>query len=252
MNSELPTFTESDLHAYVDERLDPARRAQIEAWLEANPEAAERVRAYRQQNALLHAAFDGVLEEPVPERVQRPRTARWGWMNYGGLAASLVLGVALGWLVRGESHRELPLSMVLPKQAALAHVLYTPEVLHPVEVGADQEEHLVKWLSKRLGVNVQPPQLQSAGFTLEGGRLLPGEDGPAAQFMYRDSAGLRLTLYLRTGLHDNRETAFRYAKEDAVSVFYWVDGSTAYALSGELDRERLLNVAQAVYKGINP
>ena len=67
-----------------------------------------------------------------------------------------------------------------------------------------------------------------------------------------DTAGLRLTLYLRTGLHDNRETAFRYAKEDAVSVFYWVDGSTAYALSGELDRERLLNVAQAVYKGINP
>ena len=252
MNNEPQSFTENDLHAYVDQRLDPARRAQIEAWLETHPAAAERVRAYREQNELLHAAFDGVVEEAVPERVQRPRTARWGWMNYGGLAASLVLGVALGWLVRGESQRELPLSIVLPKQAALAHVLYTPEVLHPVEVGAEQEEHLVKWLSKRLGVNVQPPHLQSAGFTLEGGRLLPSDDGPAAQFMYRDSAGLRLTLYLRTGLHDNRETAFRYAKEDAVSVFYWVDGSTAYALSGELDRERLLNVAQAVYRGINP
>ncbi len=252
MNTQPPTFTENDLHAYVDQRLDPARRAQIETWLSTNPDAAERVRAYREQNELLHAAFDGVLEEAVPERVQRPRTARWGWINYGGLAASLVLGVALGWLARDESQRELPLSIVLPKQAALAHVVYTPEVMHAVEVGADQEAHLVKWLSKRLGVNVQAPQLQAVGFTLEGGRLLPGEDGPAAQFMYRDSAGLRLTLYLRTGLHDNRETAFRYAKEDAVSVFYWVDGSTAYALSGELDRERLLNVAQAVYKGINP
>ncbi len=252
MSTELPTFTDADLHAYVDQRLDPARRAQIEAWLEGNPAAAERVRAYREQNELLHAAFDGVLEEPVPERVQRPRSARWGWMNYGGLAATLVLGVALGWLVRGESQRALPLSIVLPKQAALAHMVYTPEVMHAVEVGADQEAHLMKWLSKRLGVKVQAPQLQAVGFTLEGGRLLPGEDGPAAQFMYRDTAGLRLTLYLRTGLHNNRETAFRYAKEDAVSVFYWVDGSTAYALSGELDRERLLNVAQAVYKGINP
>lgn len=70
--------------------------------------------------------------------------------------------------------------------------------------------------------------------------------------MYRDAMGRCLTLYLRTDLRDNRETAFRYAKEDAVSVFYWVDGSTTYALSGELDRERRLNVAQAVYKGINP
>lgn len=252
MNDHVPPITDNDLQAYVDQRLDPARRAQVEAYLELNPDDAERVRAYRQQNDLLHAAFDGVLEEPVPERVQRARPTHWGWMNYGGIAATLVLGVALGWMVRGESSRELPLSIVLPKQAALAHVVYTPEVLHPVEVGAEQEEHLVKWLSKRLGTNVKAPQLQDAGFTLEGGRLLPGENGPAAQFMYRDNAGLRLTLYLRTGLHNNEESAFRYAKEDAVSVFYWVDGSTAYALSGELDRERLLNVAQAVYKGINP
>lgn len=252
MNDNIPPITESDLHAYVDQRLDPVRHAQVEAYLIENPDDAERVRAYRQQNESLHAAFDGVLEEHVPERLLRARPTRWGWMNYGGLAATLVLGVALGWMVRGESSRELPLSIMLPRQAAMAHVVYTPEVLHPVEVGAEQEEHLVKWLSKRLGTNVTAPQLQAAGYTLEGGRLLPGEEGPAAQFMYRDNAGLRLTLYLRTGLHNNDESAFRYAKEDAVSVFYWVDGSTAYALSGEIDRERLLNVAQAVYKGLNP
>ena len=38
----------------------------------------------------------------------------------------------------------------LPQRAALAQAVYEPEVLHPVEVGAEQEAHLVKWLSKRL------------------------------------------------------------------------------------------------------
>ena len=55
---------------------------------------------------------------------------------------------------------------------------------HPVEVGADDEQHLVNWLSKRLGVKVRAPKLDDAGMSLVGGRLLPGENGPVAQFMY--------------------------------------------------------------------
>ena len=252
MNDIIPPITENDLHAYVDQRLDPARRAQVEAYLEATPDAAERVRTFRQQNELLRAAFDGVLQEEIPARLTRPPHVKRRWYDYGAVAATLVLGVTLGWLMRGESFSEEPFTVALPRQAAIAHVVYTPEVLHPVEVGADQEDHLVKWLSKRLNTSVTAPQLQSVGYALEGGRLLPGEDGPAAQLMYRDTAGQRLTLYIRTGLKGNTETAFRYAKEDAVSVFYWVDGITAYALSGEMDRERLLNVAQAVYEKLNP
>jgi anti-sigma factor RsiW len=135
----------------------------------------------------------------------------------------------------------------LPQQAAIAHVVYSAEVLHPVEVGADQEAHLVKWLSKRLGNEVRPPDLNQAGFQLVGGRLLPGSDGPAAQFMYQDAKGLRLTLYVRTHAPDARDTAFRYEKSDRVGVFYWVDGPLGYALSGELDRARLLDVAKLVY-----
>ncbi|MBC7211809.1 MAG: anti-sigma factor, partial [Pseudomonas sp.] len=32
--------TEHELHAYVDERLEPARRVEVEAWLAANPQEA--------------------------------------------------------------------------------------------------------------------------------------------------------------------------------------------------------------------
>src|SRR6185312_11907936 len=84
---------------------------------------------------------------------------------------------------------------VIARRAAIAHATYSPEVRHPVEVGADDEQHLVNWLSKRLGVKVRAPKLEEAGMSLVGGRLLPGESGPVALFMYQSQNGRRLTLY---------------------------------------------------------
>jgi anti-sigma factor RsiW len=134
----------------------------------------------------------------------------------------------------------------------MAHAVYSPEVRHPVEVGADQEEHLVRWLSKRLGASLKIPHLAPQGYALVGGRLLPDERGPAAQFMYQDAKGQRLTLYVRVSNDVRAPTAFRFAQENGVGVFYWLDGRLGYALSGETDRNELLRVADAVYQQLNP
>lgn len=125
--------------------------------------------------------------------------------------------------------------------------MFTPEVRHPVEVGADQEAHLAAWLSKRLGTPLHPPQLGSAGFNLVGGRLLPGNQGPVAQFMYQDEAGRRLTLYISSEPHSGGDTAFRFAREGQTGVFYWVDNRLAYALAGDLERTILVPIASLVY-----
>jgi anti-sigma factor RsiW len=140
----------------------------------------------------------------------------------------------------------------LARLAATAHVVYAPEVRHPVEVTADQEEHLVGWLSKRLGTTLKAPKLSSLGYELVGGRLLSGPQGPVAHFMYQDGRGQRLTLYVSGQRGEPRDTAFRFSQEDRVSVFYWVDGNFGYALSGEIKREQLLKVADVVYKQLNP
>ena len=79
-----------------------------------------------------------------------------------------------------------------------------------------------------------------------GGRLLPDLGLPAAQFMYEDAGGRRLTLYIRkeTGL-DN--TSFRFCEKDGLGSFYWIDRPLAYALAGRLAREELMALADAVY-----
>ncbi|MGB0127947.1 MAG: anti-sigma factor, partial [Rhodocyclaceae bacterium] len=141
-----------------------------------------------------------------------------------------------------------PVAASLPRQAAVAHAVYVPEVRHPVEVGADQEAHLVGWLSKRLGMKLYPPRLEEAGYRLMGGRLLPGESGEVAQFMYENEAKNRLTLYVQPQSAQAADTTFRYARENGIDVFYWIDGRFGYALSGNTGREDMLRLATLVYR----
>ena len=244
--------TDADLHAYADGQLAPARRADVDAWLAQRPADMARVLDWRAQNAALHALFDAVLTEPVPLRLH-PR-ARTRWPALRSVAAALLIGVvgaSVGWSARAwrdaDAAPQQLAARALPHQAALAHAVYTPEVRHPVEVGADQQAHLVQWLSKRLGTALRPPLLTKQGFELVGGRLLPGEGGPVAQFMYSDSSGQRLTLYVTREQGQNRDTGFRFAQEGSVNVFYWIDGKFGYALSGGVPKADLAAVATTVY-----
>jgi anti-sigma factor RsiW len=171
--------------------------------------------------------------------------AALAWFAVGGIA---------GWYVHefNPADKAAPEMPVWAQRAAVAHAVYAPEVRHPVEVTADQETHLVAWLSKRLGTSLKVPHLESAGYGLVGGRLLPGEEGAVAQFMYQDAKGQRLTLYVRTNMEQNKESAFRFTQEGNVRVFYWIDRRLGYALSGEISKDDLLRVAMAVHQQLNP
>jgi len=257
--NELPV-TESDLHAYADGLLPRERMAEIEAYLAARPAEASRVITFQAQNAALHVLFDPVLGEPVPARLmERARTSSWQLQRYAaGLLIACASGAA-GWFLHGANELDLRLARspaadhlalqaaAFAHQAAIAHVVYSPDLRHPVEVGADQEAHLVAWLSKRLGTPIRPPRLSKLGYELVGGRLLPGQSGPVAQFMYHDAGGKRLTLYVSTEQSQNTDTGFRFSEQGPINVFYWIDGTFGYALSGGVDRATLSRLADAVY-----
>jgi anti-sigma factor RsiW len=208
---------------------------------------------YADQNALLRRQFDTVLTEPIPARMYMKRPA---WHSQARAAALVALGIGIGLGLPMLRHSAAPSPAVaatpLPERAARAHLVYSPEVRHPVEVDAKEQDHLVKWLSKRLGLQLKIPMLAGEGFELLGGRLLPGPDGPVAQFMYQEGSGKRLTLYVTRRNRADAVTAFRFAQEGPISVFYWVDRDCGYALSGELDKPALARVASLVYKQLEP
>ena len=265
--------TEAELHAYVDRQLTPERAAEVAAWLAHRPEEAARVHAWEDDRRALRALFDPVLDEAVPPALGQAARRPVPGFGRPALAAAaallLVLGAAGGgWALRGA--HDAPLLAAAPRandfaaRAALAHAVYAPEVKRPVEVDGAHEDQLVTWLSKRMGAAMRAPHLQALGYSLEGGRLLPGEHGPVAQFMYRDEAGRRLTLYvsnetpanpggatradLRVADAQRVDTAFRFASEGAVNVFWWTDGPFRYAITAAADRAALTQVSAEVYR----
>lgn len=251
MTNSIP---ENEIHAYVDDAMPATARERFETKLPDDAEAGERVRAYLQQNQAMHAAFDRVLTEPHTLRL--PTARRGGWQSGPlPLAAALAIGVGIGLLARDlvTAHRA-PMA-TFAQQAALAYAAYTPEVRHPVEVPAQEEQHLVAWLSKRLAVPLHAPRLDSAGYRLLGGRLLPASngasEGPVALLMYENAKGNRLSLLVRREA-DNKDTAFRFTEENGTRVFYWIDGPCGYALAGDVDRDELARLSRLVYKQLNP
>jgi anti-sigma factor RsiW len=252
------------LSAWVDGELDasPEQRQQVEAWLREHPQDAARVRQWAADRDALRERLAPLLGEPVPPRLRalvlgQAEPAQRRWLQAAMAAGLLLTGGVIGALL-GRHWRDAepagPLAAASApangsgwvQRAAYAHSVYVPEPRHAVEVKA-QEEHLARWLTRRIDLPVKLFDLRDQGFELVGGRLLPDGPGKSAQLMYQDAQGTRITVYLRKP-DQATEAAFRYEQQGDVGLFYWVEAGAGYALVGALPKERLLALAQEIYR----
>lgn len=279
MNAHTSFVTDDELHAFVDGQLAPERRAAIDHLLQQQPSVAARVTAWQAQRDALRQMHLDLLEEPVPVPLLQAMDAsaarageRAAWPRWGGMAAGFVIAFAAGWLLNAQwtvartptlakastaTPVLAPVSHEFVHAASVAHAVYAPEKRHPVEVAAAEQQHLVQWLSKRLDRPLKVPDLSSEGYSLVGGRLLPGDEGARAQFMFESPAGERVTLYIgalsatATAGANGAETAFRFASDGPVPSFYWIDHGFGYAIAGKLSRETLMKLATVTYRQLS-
>ena len=251
--SKLP-ITDDDLHAWADGQLAPERRTAVEQAMARDASLANRAADIQRQNAWLRNGLDAALHEPLPQRLldaarmpAKPAPSHWRLMAIAASVALLAVGLAGGWYARDAVLERAGTPTTFARQAALTHALYAADANRPVEVWASEEKRLVTWLTKRLGFAVHAPDLNSFGYALVGGRLVAGNEQPTALFMYENAAKNRLTLQARKQAPGTSETAFHYAIEDGVGVYYWIDEQCGYALSGTLDRAQLLAIGRLVY-----
>jgi anti-sigma factor RsiW len=254
MNSN-NAMTETDLHAYVDGHLGEADRLRVEAWLADHPEDRTRIEEWQAQARLLRSTFapyetgrdnDRLLLKAAPRR--------WAPVLMRTAAACLIFtaGAVAGQFLPQMRSTPLPSSPLtetvdISAQSKSAYLIYASEVRHPVEVGADQQQHLGTWLGKRLGAPFTIPDLTSIGFDLVGGRLVPVSNRPGAMLMYQNKAGQRVTVLIGHN-PDNRETSFRLASADGIETFYWIDNGLGYAVSGEVAKADLQKIAEECYR----
>jgi len=265
-------LTEDEIHSLVDSQLSPAERATLQVRLEQDDSAKATLAKWHQQRSALRGLYQGIEDEALPAPLlaaahqaissQQSINAWWRW---GGMAAGVILAFSIGWIASSTWHGDGQVGATSPalakaqaeqafaRQASFAHVVYAPEVRHPVEVSAADQAHLIQWLSKRLGRPLKVPNLSDQGFELVGGRLLPGDAGARAQFMFQNTAGTRITLYL--GAVDKvlaagraQETGFRFSADGPIPDFYWIDQGFGYALAGPVPHADLMKLAEAVYR----
>jgi len=247
-------FTDRDMHLALDGELPVDERADFEAWLAASPEVAARYSRLAEDGNRLRAALAGVADEPLPpalaklvagERSTRSRLP--SWRAAAAAAAIFVIGGASGYLLGtgqlgiGASARDH-----LTGKAIAAHEAFATVDAHAVEVSGKDRDYLVGWLSKRVGLQVVAPDLAAEGFELLGGRVLPTEKGTAAQLLYQDGEGARVSIYMTAeGAAKARGT---YDEDGSTRAIYWLDEGYGCAIVGTLPQERLTGVARDAWK----
>ncbi|MBL0374399.1 anti-sigma factor [Rhizobium sp. KVB221] len=241
------------LHAYVDGQLPDGDIARVEQWLADHPDDQARLLEWQAQNNSIKSMFapyqralanDATLLK-TPEAAP---TRRWS-TSVALAAASICLfaaGALTGYLAAPS--RELPVHEASVRdEASSAFLIYASEVRHPVEVRADDKDHLVAWLGKKLGHKLSAPDLSGLGFSLVGGRLVPANGKAGALLMYEEASGKRLTVLIGQS-QENAVTSFRFAANGPVETFYWIDDKLSYAVTGEIPRDLLRRVADTCYQ----
>lgn len=256
MSEPLLSVGEEELNGFIDGQLPPERRAAVERYLAAHPDAARRVATDIAHRQALNAAFAAYSTQPLPPELNlnrlveerlRTRSGKW-WQIAAAIVLSLGIGGAGGWLLHTSPtpNRDALAMAALEHQALASHAVYSPDRRHPIEVTAAERDHLAQWLSNRLSRPVSPPDLSGFGYHLIGGRLLATEQGnPAALFMYEDVDGHRMSLVMRPMATDLRVPIAQWDRND-VNACSWIDKGLGYAILGPVPNDELDRMAHQI------
>ncbi|WP_434519209.1 anti-sigma factor family protein [Pseudomonas sp. NFX1] len=244
--------SEDELHAYVDERLAPGRRAEVQAWLTANPQQAARVEAWRSDARRLRAALAGLGEQPgaaqldlgqLRLRLRQRRQRRWA--SAAVLLLALGVGGMGGWQVRDATLARVDLPMA---DAVQAHRLFAGS--EALDIQASDPTQLREWLGRHFNRVGQLPDLAGYGFRPVGARLLSNEQGPAALLVFQDGRGERISLFMRSPSEHYQRMPDGQRVDGQLEARYWSHGAYNFALVSAADDTRGAGVGAALRLGL--
>lgn len=249
-------FTERDIHMALDGELPEEERADFQSWLSATPEMKARSLRFEADRARLRNSFAPVIDEPVPDRLtglvtgeaKRRSAGLPSWRMAAAAVLLLAVGAGGGYLASiGGIGVETQSEEALAEDAIAAHTIYAAEQRHAVEVGANDKDHLLSWLSKRTGLTLTSPDLSAEGFHLVGGRLLPAGQTTAALLLYEDAKGDRISIYVTAEGEEKAKGIYTHENGGASAV-YWLDKGWGCAVVGTLPEAELLDVGRNAYR----
>jgi len=227
--------SEDDLHAYVDQRLTPDERRQIENYLASHPAIKTRVLGWQADAHNLRTALAGDLRLPANpqlnlESIRHQRRQRSS--RHLARAAMLVLALGIGGIGGWQGHQLVAgNTSVAPMTDALqAYRMFAQQGIMPADFKVEQNADLQGWLDRYFTDARRLPDLASAGFKAVGARLLSTDQGPAAMVLYQDSAGRRVSFYVRPPGENNGLLPRGTRRDGELQADYWSGPGYNYAM----------------------
>jgi anti-sigma factor RsiW len=259
------------LIAYLDGELDETGQAEIAAQIERDPELGVHVQRLVESAALLRAAFDEALREPLPERLiaaAHGRTAtvvslgarlrrsvsgnrRW-WAGIAAAAslAGLLIGGGVGYFAGDKEGA----TVAQQEQATFAarnwldniagyHKLFVNAGTNDAGLadvpanGADARKDQAK-----LPPDFHLPNLKPWGLVFQGARFLIVEGRPATQLFYTTDSKALGPLTVVVGTSPKPDVGPTFDRRDDLNVLYWRYHGHAYALVGTANIGYLWNI----------
>jgi anti-sigma factor RsiW len=272
----------ADLHAYVDDCLEPDARLAFETQMAQDPALARRAALWRAQNGAIRAAFDGESvrtfsisivrhQNETSARARRPAAAsgkpstepppqvspptiveasrspaKVAQPDARRLAFPWRLGLAA--LSLGFAVAWAPAATVVPAQrlaeaGVAAFQAFARPGVEPVEFATSEGTQAQAWLGARLNRPVSIPAVPSA-MRLIGARITPYPHAPAAFLIYKSPEGA-LGLLIRS-FDAPPEGAPQLLEADGRPAAVWTQSGQGLALVGDPDAASLLKIATEV------
>jgi anti-sigma factor RsiW len=276
----METWRLADLHAYVDDCMEPDERLAFESQMADDPALARRVAVWRAQNTAIRSAFDGEGARAFPisivhhqnenlgkgrrpasagGKTSREQAARPSSPDIAGASRHAAKTAAPAALRMSLSWRRLALAAVsvcliciwspsrpfipaegLGEAGVAAFRAFARPGVGPVEFAASDTAESQEWLTTRLSRPVYLPATPAA-VELIGARIAPSPAGAAAFLVYKSEQRLLGLLVLTLDAPVTGAPSLLAAEGRTAAVWTW--GGQGFALVGDLEAPALLKMA---------
>jgi len=193
---------ERRIHLYVDAELAPEECVALEVHLAGcdvctgeramleKTRAALRARSAEEDHA--PALLVERIRGDIGRQARREGRSRLVWAARLGIAA-VALGVATFALLGGDDEPAAT-SKVTPSTGVVQRSVDVHTLDVPVDIASPDPARIAAFLEPRLRARVRVPRLDGAGLSLAGARVVSAAERRAAQLVYEDGLGARVTV----------------------------------------------------------
>lgn len=240
--TEMRTFTDEELTAYLDGEADGALHAEIDAALATDPAVVAQIEALDVPLGPIAEAYEALLQDapPMPDLPEvapsvvpaaAPR-GRWGW-GVGTFATGLAAGLAVAMFTGLGTPAPTPeaprgwVSFVASYQA-----LYTPATLADANPTADEAARQLAVVSDALGLDLSGLP-EARGLTFKRAQVLGFKDKPLIQIAFSRADGTPVALCIIPSGPDGKPVSMGAA--EGLGLARWNTPGYGFLLIGGTD-----------------